>query len=77
MITTTTHAFVRLCVNPTPLKIKMAEYYISTRNKLASFRGAKAKGSEPAIAETRKRRGNSRLGTVVWLAGTNIRVFRS
>ncbi|MCJ1349457.1 hypothetical protein MMC31_007697 [Peltigera leucophlebia] len=74
VITTTTHAFVRLCTSPTPLKIKMAEYYVYMRNKLASFRGAKDGGSEPAIAETRKRRGNSPLGTNVWLAGTNIRV---
>lgn len=77
VITTTTHAFVRLCVNPKSVKIKLAEYYISIRNKLASFSGAKRKGSEPAVAETRKRKGNSPLGTVVWLAGTNIRVFRS
>lgn len=71
--TTTIHAFVRLCVNPTPLRIKLAEYYIAIRNKLASFR----KGSEPAIAETRKRRGNSPLSTVVWLAGTDIPVIGS
>lgn len=50
-----THAFVQLCVNPTPLRIKLAEYYIAIRNKLASFRGPKEKGSEPAIAETRHR----------------------
>lgn len=77
MITTTTHAFVKLCVNPSPLKIKLAEYYLAIRNKLASFRGPKEKGSEPAIAEIKKRNGNSPLGTVVWLAGTNIKVIRS
>lgn len=77
VITTTTHAFVRLCVNPTPFKIKLAEYYIAIRNKLTFFLGDKEKGSEPAIAETRKRKGNSPLGTVLWLAGTNIRVIRS
>lgn len=77
VITTTTHVFVRLCVNPTPFKIKLAEYYIVIRNKLAFFRGDKEKGSELAIAETRKRKGNSPLGTVVWLAGTNIRVIKS
>lgn len=76
VITTPTHAFVQLCVNPSPLKLKLAEYYIAIRNKLDSFHGPE-EGSDPAIAEIRKRKGNSPLGTVVWLAGTNIRVIRS
>lgn len=34
---------------PTPLKIKMEEYQISIRNKLAYSLGAKEKGSEPTL----------------------------
>lgn len=72
-----THAFVQLCINPSPLEIKPTEYYIAIRNKPAFFRGSKKQGSDPTIVETRKRNRNSPFGTVVWLAGKSIKVIRS
>lgn len=74
-ITTTTHCFVQISSNPSPLRMRLAEWYISIRNALGRFRPIPTTTDIPAITETRQKGANTSLGTNVWLAGTNRKVI--
>jgi hypothetical protein len=73
-ITTTTHAFVQCSTSSAPLRLRMAEWYLSIRTALTKFMPIKKFSAISAIAESRECGGNTSLGTKVWLAGTSHKV---
>ncbi|KAI9781204.1 MAG: hypothetical protein M1816_002464 [Peltula sp. TS41687] len=74
VITTTTHAFVRLGKRRSSLWLQAAEWYLRLRSSLERFRPIKTELAVPAVAEARDRTGNTPLGKEVWLAGTNRKI---
>ncbi|KAI9820469.1 MAG: hypothetical protein M1826_000906 [Phylliscum demangeonii] len=74
VITTTTHAFVKLASrNQSWLRRRVVDWVVRAKESLARSRALRAPASTPAVAEScdGTKDSNRSLGTVVWLAGTN------
>ncbi|KAI9807753.1 MAG: hypothetical protein M1826_004454 [Phylliscum demangeonii] len=77
VITTTTHAFVKLVSpNQSWLRRRVADWILRAMESLAGSKGLRIQAGTPAVVEARAGLGgtNSPVGTVVWLAGTDRKV---
>ena len=71
VITTTTHAFVKLNLAGSSIWRRAASWYLSAKDALSRFYGIRSTTRTPAVVESRSSLRRTSLGTEVWLAGTD------
>jgi hypothetical protein len=74
VITTTTHAFVRLAKPKGPFILRLSDWYVRVRRALANFSPLKINYEVPAVGGVRENLENTPIGKTVWLAGTDQKV---